>query len=560
MEASVDRRPSETAESHKLPVLAAFMSALVPGAGQLYGGRARRALVFFAPFVFLVAALIALINRGAIGVVGLVVQPRVLWALLAVNLVVWGWRTFSVVDAFRVTNGRRWPGWISSVAVALLVIGVTLPHIVVANYGLETIETLETVFLSDAAETAAAAAPPVIRVEQPPLSHLIQDPALVDGYEPIDRSPRNLMFREGVGDPQARDVLGDVLAPPSLLDAPFLPFDLRVGPTRLTILLAGGDRGPGREGMRTDSMMVLTIDTETGEAAIFGLPRNLKDVPLPSPWQHTFTAFEERVRVRDTTDLDLDGFPDHWVDVDGDEIPDEPPYEHCHCWPAMLNKVHQYTADWTGTFPESPDPGMEMLKRVISNLIDLPIDYFVLVDMAGFVRSIDALGGVEVMVTEPMHVAVSVPWEGAGRPVVNVEPGLNTLSGLEALAWVRWRRGSSDYVRMGRQRCLVRSAAAKADPFTLLRQFSEITDTVQSSVVTDIPVSFLPDLVEIAGKVDFDNVATIGLVPSYYSAGRTHGHLKYPTPHVSRMRSKVRQVVEEGAEAQSKTGASECGI
>ena len=45
------------------------------------------------------------------------------------------------------------------------------------------------------------------------------------------------------------------------------------GDGKTTILLMGGDAGPQRIGIRTDSMMVASIDRETGRAALFGVPR-----------------------------------------------------------------------------------------------------------------------------------------------------------------------------------------------------------------------------------------------------------------------------------------------
>ena len=81
-----------------------------------------------------------------------------------------------------------------------------------------------------------------------------------------------------------------------------------------------------------------------------------------------------------------------------------------------------------------------------------------MVEMAGFVRTVDLLGGVDVYVKDPYHVRVSSPEEGQPKAKINVEPGMNTLSGLEALAYTRWRIGSSDYNRMGRQRCVIKAA------------------------------------------------------------------------------------------------------
>jgi hypothetical protein len=50
---------------------------------------------------------------------------------------------------------------------------------------------------------------------------------------------------------------------------------------RVNVLLLGGDGGEGREGVRTDTVVVASIATETGETTLFSLPRNLENLPFP---------------------------------------------------------------------------------------------------------------------------------------------------------------------------------------------------------------------------------------------------------------------------------------
>ena len=50
-------------------------------------------------------------------------------------------------------------------------------------------------------------------------------------------------------------------------------------PPWVTILLLGSDEGPGRRATRTDTMIVAALQRETGRAVLFGVPRNLVGVP-----------------------------------------------------------------------------------------------------------------------------------------------------------------------------------------------------------------------------------------------------------------------------------------
>ena len=534
------------------PLIAALLSALVPGAGQLYARDPYRAAIVFSPAVLVAAGLYAFSTRGTLGMAELLVQPDFLTRILIANALVMAWRLAAAVDAYLMTSGRERTQAMTLGLVAMLAV-LAIPQLVGWMYGAQAISALNSVFMASAETVTDPGEEPEPRLVTDHGG--VMDPVFVDIPEADPRSSRNLLFRPGVGDPDAIAARADILAPATPV-APFVAFDERVDPDRLTILLVGGDAGPGREGLRTDSMNVVTIDIDTGAAAMFGLPRNLKMVPLPSSMRRAFVEYEKRVIEKDLTDADLDGYPDTWVDLDGDGIPDEPPFESCECYPEMLNTVHGQTLDWTGTYPDEVDPGLAALRDIVSNLLDIPIDYYFMVEMAGFVRTIDAIGGVDVYVKDPYHVKVSSPEEGQPKAIVNVEPGMNHLSGLEALAYTRWRIGSSDYNRMGRQRCVIKAAATQADPVTWVKAFPSLIDLMEQYVTTDIPVTFLPDLVQIAGTIDYDSVATVGLTPPTYTAGRTPG--KYPIPNVSRMRAKVQDVITNGVVAQSKTGASEC--
>jgi LCP family protein required for cell wall assembly len=544
-----DQEAKDQASGGARPGLAAALSALIPGAGQWYAGRPVRATVVASPLILLLVASAIASQGGAVGILEWIVRPAVLWMLLAVNVLFLAWRLFAVFDAYRLPGNARAGGW----SLALLGVAVTIvvvPHVVAGAYGVRGALLIDRVFVSaDAANTT-----PVTLVPPSPEADIVPDPVTVETTTTVppttttteDLPARNLIFRPGLGDPDAIEARPDIVSGGSA--APFLPFDERVDPGRLTFLLAGGDAGPGRGGLRTDTIMVATIDLDSGEAALFGIPRNMGQIPMPRRFKSAFADLERRLAPESN--------PETWTDVDGDGVPDQPEIVACNCFPEQINALYPYTRKWTRSFPNEIDPGMAALREVAEHMLGLHIDYYVLVDMRAFVALVEAVDGVDVYVKEALEAEVSPPSEGERWATVDVQPGMNHLSGTEALAYARARKGSSDYVRMQRQRCLLRAVAGEADPFTLLRSFPAVANAIESYVVTDVPVAFLPDLVRAASKLDFASIATVGFNPPYYAPGRDHkGH---PIPDIGRIRWKVKKVLEEGVVAQSSSGASEC--
>ena len=50
---------------------------------------------------------------------------------------------------------------------------------------------------------------------------------------------------------------------------------------RVNVLLIGSDAGDDRIGVRTDSMMIASIEPKTGQTILFSFPRNMQNVPFP---------------------------------------------------------------------------------------------------------------------------------------------------------------------------------------------------------------------------------------------------------------------------------------
>jgi LCP family protein required for cell wall assembly len=542
----IDLRPPGGGVRRGRPALAALFSTLVPGAGQWYAGRPRRALLLLAVAGAGLAATLWFAGRGAVYLLRTFVQPRWLWLLLAVNLVVLVVRVFAVADAYALERRLRpgpqpGGGWPARAMLVLLIVAVAAPHAVLANYGLEAIDTLESVFAEENGPSA----------EQ-------QEQALIDqGVSEGDLGPTTTAPPEVTSStlpPNAAQWAKERWFPPAdlhpaeptivpheviPLDAPFLPLHERLEKDRLTILLAGGDAGPDRYSLRTDVMIVATMNLETGRAVLFSVSRDMIRPPLPGAWDESFLDFEYDLAVRE-------------AERAGVEPPAREGFESCECFPDRINAIWHYTQTWVRTFPDARDPGMEALRQTLSLLLGVPIDYYVLVDMAGFVDLVDAIGGMDVYVTETMDVAFSPAREGEDPVAVTVlEPGNYHFDGHQALAFVRNRTDTNDATRMRRQRCTLRALAAEAQPATLALRFARIAGAVRDSTTTDVPLSFLPDLIEYSAALDYDDIATVVFGYPYYAPELDFRNL--PIVDVDRIRRKVQAAIAavetaEGAE------------
>ena len=260
-----------------------------------------------------------------------------------------------------------------------------------------------------------------------------------------------------------------------------IPVDPWKGHDRLDILLIGADAAANRIGVRTDSMTVASVDTRTGATVLFGLPRNLENVPMPAgPARERFPY----------------GFAG------------EAPYS-----PGMLNEIFQYAEDHPEMVPGVPKGhrGPALLKKTISDFTGLDVTHYVMVDMFGFAKIIDAMGGVKVTVKGP--IVYGRQNEGL------IPPGTRRLSGEEALWFGRARTYSDDYVRMGRQKCLMNAVTKQADPVTVLRSFEKLADATANAVSTDIPKELLPNLIELSEKVKQSKIKSFQFVPPLIDTG-----------------------------------------
>lgn len=177
---------------------------------------------------------------------------------------------------------------------------------------------------------------------------------------------------------------------------------------------ASGELGAGDEdevpGLRNDSTMVIHVSADRSRVQIVSIPRDtLVDIPA--------------CKHRDGTIS-------------------EPTSDD------MFNNAMVYGANG-GDAPEDVGPGIACVKSTVEKLSDMTIDAFMVVDFAGFVRMIDALGGVWFNIPERID---------DDSAQLYIDAGCWKLSGTHALAYMRSRKAQgdgSDISRIGRQQQLI---------------------------------------------------------------------------------------------------------
>jgi len=463
------------------PSVAAVLSFLVPGLGQGWAGARRRGALIAVPFLALVAlVLVVLVSSPDRGyVLGLLLQPTVLLGFFAVNLALLLYRSWAILDADRVARGavhRARPRSAGAMAVLAGLLALTIGfHGIVAYLDWNGYDLVSSVFAGDNGGGGPNWGDGVTS-EPPDVSEEPDGPAVTP-----EVSATLVGLAASLDPATASDDPTPSPSPkptPTPTPTPGTPYWATDG--RLNVLLIGGDAGPGRVGLRTDSMTLLTVDLKTARAALFGFPRNLVNVPLPPKYQSLYK---------------------------------------CKCFPDLLNALYRFALSRPDVFPgNGVTRGYRALSDTIGYLANVKIDGVVSVDLNGFVKIVDALGGLWVKVPYRIYDRAYPKEDGSGTKVLIINPGYQRLNGSMALAFARTRHQDSDYGRMQRQQLTLLAIRKQLNPCSMLPRLSQLVKIAKETLWTNIPVSQLPGLIALADRVDTSRISKRTFVPPTINA------------------------------------------
>ncbi|MCL5735535.1 MAG: LCP family protein [Actinobacteria bacterium] len=467
----LDGNTSLPKDSYPARLLRALYSAIIPGLGQLVAGVRQRGFVLLGISLVVPVATLVVLTQGVDAVLAYLVQPKILLALLGVNIGILILRSFAVLDAWmtaksgaaraaRPPAGRR---LLAGTGLALVLVFMAAPHAAAGYYIMVSHDLLTSVFAGDGdgnatSSTLLTSTIPSSTIPPSSLTSVASGATVTSGTSTT--RPTN---------------------PPTSQGTTTTSLDLGSN-GRMTVLLIGTDAGYRRSGARADSINVASLDLATGDVALFGIPRN---------------AAETDLGKKTAGALKMTTFND------------------------IINALYEVASEHPEIAPNGGDPGAEAVRESASLILGIPIDYYVVVNMLGLADLVDAFGGVDINLRTPLHITYAPLARGEGKTSYTFHVGVNHMDGLEALAYARDRSDSDDYVRMGRQRCVLLGLLYQSSVSKLTLRFPKIAAAIKKNVKTNIPVDALPQLVRMRSKIKTNEMIAVGFSPPVYNISRS---------------------------------------
>ena len=267
------------------------------------------------------------------------------------------------------------------------------------------------------------------------------------------------------------------------------------GVSRINLLVMGLDYRDWEAGEtpRTDTMIVFTLDPLNNTAGMISIPRDL------------------------------------WVTIPGFES----------------NKIN--TAYYLGEVYNLPGGGPGLAAKTVEELLGVPIHYYAQIDFQAFVDFIDHIEGVRLTFDEPMVLDRLGKWN-----TVTIEPGVITLPGDYALAYVRARKTEGgDFDRAERQQKLIMAIRDRILEFDMMPKLvakaPEIYSDLAAGIRTNMSLNKAIKLGWSALEVDRDEIKQVVITNEYVTLGKSSDGLDILKPVPDKIRLLRDEVFGAGA-------------
>jgi len=237
---------------------------------------------------------------------------------------------------------------------------------------------------------------------------------------------------------------------------------------RINILLTGIDAAENRTNELTDTLMVVSIDPTNGNVAMLSFPRDISEFPL----------------------------------ADGTRFS------------GKINSFMSYARRNPAKFPDGP---LTSLVREMGYLLGAPIHYYAAIDLAGFRRMIDLVGGVTVNNVRTINDG-RYDWLDGQRGFF-LSAGKHHLDGRTALAYVRSRQGAgdNDFNRARRQQEVLLALRKQLVKPEQLPQIPGLLDAAGDTIRTNFPSERIGEMIDLAQGIDTSTIRQVVLGPRKYA-------------------------------------------
>lgn len=159
--------------------------------------------------------------------------------------------------------------------------------------------------------------------------------------------------------------------------------------------------------------------------------------------------------------------------------------------------------DWiTHTFRYG---GAKLTMKTIEDCFNVQVDHYVRVNFNSFVQIVDAVGGVDIDITD--QEAKALNWEVPSNSMLivnHVDPGLNHFDGYTALQYARLRKIDNDWKRVERQRTVIQAVLNQVQNASVV-ELDNLLNTVLPLIQTNFTKSEIAALlVQLPGFLGCD--------------------------------------------------------
>jgi LCP family protein required for cell wall assembly len=186
--------------------------------------------------------------------------------------------------------------------------------------------------------------------------------------------------------------------------------------------------------------------------------------------------------------------------------------------------------------------GPNLAMKTVSDLLGIPIQYYVYTDFKGFMALVDSIGGIDFEVEKDMKWSDS---EDNHLYDINLKKGMQHLDGKTALQYVRFRHDAmSDFTRTERQRNFLKAVASKLQTTSSIVKLPRILNAVDPYIETNLSINNMLKLASLGFEAKSDGIVSAQLPPTELLDVKTIRGAEVITTNKNKLQLYVRDLLD----------------